>query len=889
MSPYEHDDDAGDDRTLPPEVIQPPVDKRVDSELAFHIEMRTRELIAQGIRPDEARRQAAERFGNLDQVAAELRRLERQTDRTVRRTRYVAELMHDWRFALRMIARRRTFAAVAIGTLALGIGAATAIYSVVDTVLLRPLPFDAPDRIAAVWITQPSIASDPVLSWLANATPMGSQEYNALRQNAKTLRDVAMWTPRSITLTTDNGPERLEGIRVTSSLLPALRVRPALGRGFTPGEDALGGPHVAMVSWEAWTTRYGADSSLVGRSVTLDGAPWTIIGVLPPGLRIDRTTAAPAFWVPALQDTYDIPERRNRSYRTVARLAPGATFAAATQEAAAIVRSVSGDTTVSTRVEQWQHDQGRDARGPLLLLLAAVGLLLLIACVNVAILQLGEAAGRAREMTTRAALGAGSGRLVRQLLVESVAIAFAGAILGTGLAWAMMRGLISAAPARLPGMDAVSLDGRVLAFTVACATLTGLLFGIAPAVVASRTGTASLVRLGAGQSGRGTRQLQRALIASQLALSMVLLVEAALLGRSLRALSTVDPGFRATGLVALSVALPSTYEDAQLSTFTLEGVRRLAEVPGVQRASASQQVPFLGGASSSPLQLDAPAGGSPPAARHTQQRYVLPGYFETLGIRLLAGRSFSAADRAGSEPVAIMSQAEVQRDFGGESPLGRRVKHQNIWRRVVGVVADVKYRGLAREDEATVYIPFEQYGAGWPTFVVRVGDVATIEPALKAIIRDLEPRATLLQTVALPTLIEKSYAPERYRTVIVTVFGVMAALLSAVGLYGVSVRSAARRTREIGIRLALGGTTSRVVRLLVGDAMSGVAVGLALGMPAALIAGRIVRPYLFAVAPTDPLSFGVVAVLLVVVTAAASFLPARLAGRANPAVVLRGE
>lgn len=887
MTHYD-DDDAGAGRDLPPETIRPPVERRVDNELAFHIEMRTRELIAQGIRPEEARRQATERFGDLEHVSAELKRLDRQTDRSMRRTRYLSELGYDWRFALRMIGRRRTFAAVAIGTLALGIGAATAIYSVVDTVLLRPLPFDAPDRIAAVWITQPAIANDPVLSWLANATPMGASEYHALRQNAKTLRDVAMWSPSSVTLATDDGPERLQALRVTSSLLPTLRARPALGRAFAAGEDALGGPRVAMVSWEAWTTRFGADSSLVGRSLTMNGKPWTIVGVLPPGLRIDRTTDAPPFWFPALQDSFDLAARRNRSYRALARLAPGATFAAATQEARSIIRTAAADTALSARVEQWQHDQGRDARGPLLVLLAAVGLLLLIACVNVAILQLGEAAGRAREMTTRAALGAGSGRLVRQLLVESVAIAFAGAALGTALAWAMIRGLVAAAPARLPGMDAVTLNGRVLAFTVVCATLTGLLFGIAPALVAGRAGTASLVRLGAGQTGRGTRQLQRGLVAAQLTLSMVLLVEAALLGRSLRALTAVDPGFRAAGLTALSVALPSSFEDEQTLTFTREALRRLAELPGVHRVSVSQQPPFIGGTSSSPLQVAA-VGGAEPAPRHTQQRYVMAGYFETLGIKLIAGRTFTAADRAGAEPVAIVTVAEVKRDFGGQSPLGRRVKHQNVWRRVVGVVADVKYRGLEREDEATVYIPYEQYAGSWPTFIVRASAGVSVEPAFRAIVHDLEPRVSFLQAVPLPTVIEKSYASERYRTVIVTVFGVLAALLAAVGLYGVSVRAAARRAREIGIRIALGGTSSRVVRLLVGDAMVGVLAGLAVGIPAALLTGRLVRPYLFAVSPADPTSYGLVALLLVAVTAAASFLPARLAGKTNPAQTLRSE
>ena len=797
--------------------------------------------------------------------------------------------MTNLRFALRMIARRRTFAAVAVGTLALGIGAATAIYSVVDSVLLKPLPFEDPARIASVWIAQPGLAKDPIVSWLATATPMGSREYEALRRNARTLRDVAMWTGRSVTLTTDQGTERLQALRVTASLLPALRARPALGRAFVPGDDALGGPLVAMVSWEAWTTRFGADSSLVGRSLILNDRPWVVIGVLPPGLRIDRTTEAPPFWMPALQDSSDIPERRNRSYTALARLAPGATFAAATQEAAAIIRSVAADTTLSARVEEWHRDQGRDARGPLIVLVAAVGLLLLIACVNVAILQLGEAAGRAREMTTRAALGANAGRLVRQLLVESLTLAGVSAVLGAALAWAMMRVLVAAAPARIPGIDAVTLDGRVLAFTVACATLTGLLFGVVPAVIVGRTGTASLVRIGAGQSGRGAGRTQRALIASQLALSMVLLVEAALLTRSLRALTVVDPGFRAVGLTVLSVALPREYDDDVLRTFVREITGRVQSMPGVERVSVATHVPFVDGPSSSPIQIEPAPGDAATPARQAQQRYVMAGYLETLGIRLTAGRTFDQTDGARSEPVVIVSEAEARRDFGSQSPLGRRLKHQGTWRRIVGVVADAKYRGLARQDEATIYVPLDQFTSGWPKFIVRGPGARTIEPAFRATLRELEPRASLVQVAALPDLIEKSYGGERYRTVIIGVFGVMASLLAAVGLYGVSVRAAARRNREIGIRLALGGTSGRVVRLLVGDAMGGVVIGLVVGIPAALLAGRIVRPYLFGVGSDDPISFAFVGGLLVLVTAVASFVPARLAGRANPAVVLRGD
>jgi putative ABC transport system permease protein len=872
-------DGAGDDRTA----------DRVARELAFHIEMRTRELIARGVNPDEARRQATDRFGDLPSVVAELRRLDRQTDRAVRRTRYIGEVIQDARFALRVLARRRTFAALAVGTLGLGIGAATAIYSVVDGVLLRPLPFPDPDRIVAVWITQPALEKDPTMAWLADGTPMGNREYQALRRSVPSLRDLAMWGSDMAMLTTPNNSEQLRTWLVTSSLLPALGLRPALGRGFVAGEDALGGPNVAMVSWEAWLTRFGGDSSLVGRSITLNDQPYTVVGVLPPDVRIDRTIDAPPVWVPALRGASDIPERRNRNYHALARLAPGATVERATRETARVLREVTGDTMLSARVDVWQRDQGRDARGALLLLLGAAGVLLLIACVNVAILELGEASGRARELAARAALGAGVGRLVRQLLVESLVIALVSAVLGTAVAWALMRGLIVIAPDRLPGIDTVTMDGRVLAFAVMSATATGLLFGIVPALVAGRAGAASLVRTGAGQSGRGTRQLQRTLVAAQLALSMVLLVAATLLGRSLNELSAVDPGFRPARLTALRASLPRSYTNEQIASFTMEAIRRLAAVPGLQRVTAGSQAPFDGTSSSSPVTIEPVPGTEARAGRHTQQRYVVPGFFETLGIRLVAGRVFDAGDRAGAEPVAILSEAEVRRDFGGQLPLGRRVKHQAIWRRVVGVVADIKYHGLAREDEATIYIPYDQFRGSWPAFIVRSNAEAAVMPAFKRILKELEPRAVAELSASIPARIEKSYAAERYRTMLVTAFGAMAALLAAVGLYGVSVRSASRRTREIGIRLALGGTRAMLVRLLVGDAMSGVMIGLLIGLPGALLAGRLVAPYLFKVTPRDPTSFLVVSVLLVAVTAVASFLPARLASRSNPAVVLRGE
>ncbi len=877
-----HDDSTARTRDVMPHSV----DQRVQRELDFHIEMRTRELVDGGMTPADARREAVRRFGNLEEMSSMLTRIGGQTEGVARRARYLREVMYDVQAALRLLARRRGFTSLAIGTLALGIGAATAIYSVVDGVLLRPLPFSEPERIAAVWITQPSAAKDPTVARYATATPIGNDEYQRLKRDAPALKEVALYGAGAVTLTTQAGNERVESLVATSSLLPLLRARAVLGRAFTSSDDVLNGPDVAMLSWESWHARFGGDSAVLGRRVTLNERSYEIIGVLPPGVRVDRSARAPEFWLPALRDSGDLVERHNRNYRALARLAPNATYATATQEVARSLRSM-GDTTIGARVEMLQSDQASAARGPLLVLLGAAALLLLIACVNVAILQLGEASARAREMATRAAMGAGAARLVRQLLVESLALSLVGALFGTALAWLMIRGLVAIAPEPLPGMDTVALDARVLLFAMASALATGLVFGIVPAVIAGRSASGSIVRAGGGASGRDTRTVQRSLIAVQLGLSMVLLVEATLLTRSLRNLSAVDPGFRAAHLTAVRTALPRRYGDDRLRLLTAGVLQQLAASPGVERVTASTHVPFVSGGNSSPIQLD--EVGDRPRRRSTQQRYVVPGFFETMGMRLIAGRFFTANDREGSDPVAVVSASEVARDFAGQSPLGRRVKHQGTWRRVVGVVADVKYRELGGQDESTIYVPFDQYQDAAPVFLVRGNVGRDIRSVVARIVHELEPRATVTTVTTLPDAIEKSYASERYRTVLVTAFGLMAALLSAIGLYGVSVRSARRRTREIGIRLAIGGTSAMVQRLLVSDAMKGVAIGLLIGTPAALLAGRVVAPYLFGIAPNDPFVFVAVGVLLLVVTAAASAIPAWGAARLNPAVVLRSD
>jgi predicted permease len=870
------------------EIVPRPVGDKVDAEMAFHVDMRTRELIARGVPPDAAREQALAAFGDFGGVRDELTRMGRATEGAQRRTRFFAEAMQDIRFAWRMVARRRAATALMIGVLALGIGATTAIFSVVDSVLLRPLPFPEPERLAAVWIGQPSLAGDPVLSWLAEATPIGTGEYRAIREASPGLASIGLWNMSSANLTTESGAEPVSVGVATQSVFETLRVAPAMGRTFTMGEDMLGGPNVGVLSWETWRGRYGGDSAVVGRTVTMNGERYTIIGVMPAGFRLDRTAEPPFMWTPALRDSSDVPERRNRNYRAIARLRAAATFDAAALQATPALRAVTGDSTLVARVAMWQQDQGRQASRPVLLLLAAAGLLLLIACVNVALLQLGEVSARRNEITVRVALGAGQGRLVRQLLGESLVLALIASALGAALAWMMLRGLVAIAPERLPGLDAVQIDGRVLAFALLTAIVTGLAFGIVPAWLVGRSGPTSVIRAGTGQSTRGGALMQRTLLAAQIAMSMVLLVMSVLLGESLRRLSAVDPGFRPESLIAVRVTMPWQYEEPRVREVVERTRRRLAGLPGVRAVTISSAPPFGGGGSSSPVALDASIAGDR-APQHTLQHYVATDYFETMGIRVVAGRGFEPGDGFGGALVAVVNESMVRRDFGTAPVVGQRLQHQGAWRTVVGVVADVRGKSLAEDDGAGIYVPFDQHPSTAPTFLVRAPIAALHAPTLRVMLRDLDAQLVLRSIAPVPDAIARSYGAQRYRTILFTVFGALATLLAAVGLYGVSARASARREREIGIRMAVGGTPNSIVQLLVGDAMRGVVAGIAIGVPMALLTARALAEYLYDVSPTQPIAYVTVAVLLSVATLAASAWPAWRAAQEDPVKALRGE
>jgi putative ABC transport system permease protein len=800
-------------------------------------------------------------------------------------------MLNDLRFALRTLRRRPGFTMLAVATIALGIGAATSIYSVVDGVLFRPLPFREPGRIVAIWQTFPRWRSEPILASMWDHISLSIPELRDLRAQQSMFTDVGAWSGSAALLTSAEAPEQVRVTRASPSLLPVLGVQPMLGRNFLPGEDTPVGARVTMLSYESWQARFAGDPRVLGKSVRFDDVPYTIIGVLPPGLTLGRAGTPAPFWVPIGQDSNDFARRDNHSYFAIGRLKPGVSRERAQPEVDRILRGTTEPSVKGVHLLDWQRDQTRDARAPLIILFAAVGLLLLVACVNVATLMLGEAAGREHEMAARMALGAASGRVIRQLLTESVTLATAGAALGSLLAWWGTKALVALAPPGIPGLSAVRMDLRVLCFALIAAVATGVLFGLAPAVTLARSRPGLLLRAGTGQSARGRGPLQRLLVAFELAVSVVLLIGAGLLARSLDKVTAVSPGFRTDHLLVVRPSYPRSValDSVARRAFHAHLAERLTALPGVTAVAGSSNPPFAGGWSSASIEVE--GRPLPPGAQlpEVQQRTVLPNFFAVAGIPVLAGRSLDVGDGAGAPLVLVVSESMARRDFPTESAIGKRIRFQRMWRTIVGVVADIKYKKLSSTDEPTVYVPAAQRDFG-VAFLIRTSvDPTTLVTAVRAAVREVEPRATVSTADVMSDLLRKSFAEERYRTVLISIFGVLAGVLACVGMYGVTARSVAQRTREMGIRMALGATSGALVRLIVSYTVAGVLLGVMVGLAGAAGASRLLAPFLFGVSTLDPATYAGVLVLLALVSLVASWLPAQRASRVEVASVLRGE
>jgi putative ABC transport system permease protein len=795
-------------------------------------------------------------------------------------------LLQDLRHALRLLGRNPGFAAVMLATLALGIGGVSAILSLVDAVLLRPLPFHEPDRLAILWENNRPRQRE--------RNVVGPYNYVRWRERNRSFEDLAAFSSFEVNVAGKGDPERLTAGPVTGNLFSVLGTKPLLGRPLLDSDSRPGAPEVIVVAEGYWRRRFGADPAAVGETIEVNGRPRQIVGVIPGTVQLPPQAS---LWIPLEIDD----EFRNAGGRWmvgVGRLRPEVTWTQAREEMARLASDLEKenpafDTGWGVNVQPLHADLVRDVRPALVVLLAAVGLVLLIACANVANLLLARALAREREIALRSALGAGSARLVRQLLTEATLAAVAGGMLGLLLARWALRAIVALLPPEIPLLVDVSLNPRVLLLTAVVAVGSALLFGLAPALQLVRPSLIQALRQGGAVRGAGRERLRlkNALVVAETALAIVLLTGAGLLTRSFWRLAGVAPGFDPKGVLTAQISLPYQ-EPARIVTFYEQAVGRLGHLPGAQSAAAISWMPFSMGSATDFRLLDRPAPepGQEPVA---DVRMVTPGLFRTMGIPLLQGRDFTEADREGAPDVVIVNQALVREYWPGQDPLGKRIFME--WNRdmraeVIGVVGDVRLRSLDTPARATLYWPHAQIPNNFMTLMAR-GETApaALAPALRGIVAELDPKLPLGKVEPLQDVLETSLSSRRFLLVLTGAFATLALLLAVIGVYGVISYAVARRTPEIGVRLALGARRSDVARQVVGDTLRLSAVGVVLGLLGAAASGRLLQGLLFGVSPWDPYAYLAVALSALAISAAVAALPARRAASIDPAVALREE
>ncbi|MEX2262213.1 MAG: ABC transporter permease [Bryobacteraceae bacterium] len=804
----------------------------------------------------------------------------------------------DFRFAARTLRKNPAFTAIAVLTLALGIGANTAIFSVVNAVLLRPLPFYEPERLVRVY--------NQFLALNLKYAAASVADYYEYRRQTHLFEEVACVNGINFNLTGVERAERLLGGRVSASLFPMLPVKPVAGRVFTEDEEQQGRHRVAVLGEGLWKRVFGSDPAVIGRTLRLNDESYTVIGVIPP---IPGDLAPFEVWTPiAFTNEQKSVERRGHQFLTVlARLKRGLSLEAARAGmkpfAAALQKDFPDQYPPSTgwgiMVESLAESLVGDIRLALVVLLGAVGFVLVIACANVANLLLSRGAARTREISIRAALGAGRGRIARQLLIESTLLGFLGGAAGLLLGVWGVALLVKASPPNLPRLDEVRIDGTVLAFTFAASLLTGLLFGLAPIIQMARANLQENLKESArGTSGGLRRHTMRSLlVVAEVSMALVLLVGAGLLIRSFLGLQDVDPGFRAGNVLTFRVSLPQARypADPQVAGFFRQLLDRVGRLPGVVSVGAISMVPFSGGNNSGSFSIEGrevPPGGTGP---HADQRTVSAGYFQALGIPLKKGRLFEETDKADAPGVALVDEKLAAQYWPGEDPIGKRVRFggnqtQAPWLTVAGVVGHVKHSRLDTESKGVLYQHYPQARAGSMVVVARTGnDPKLLTGAVQSEVAAIDKDLPIYDVRTMEERVLASLTPQRFAVYLLAVFAGVAMLLAAVGIYGVMSQSVTQRTQEIGIRMALGAERRAVTRMVVGQAMKLVAAGLAIGVTAAFGLTRLMKQMLFGVESTDPPTFAAVAALLAAVACAASYVPARRAAKADPMVALRHE
>jgi len=870
------------------------VPDEVDDEVRFHLEKKVERLVREGMREDEAWAEARRRFGDVDDVKA---RMAREGEAGMGRLEVWDRIRQDVRYAIRQLLRSPGFTVVTVLTLALGIGATTAIFSVVDGILIRPLPFPRPEQLTVVWADR-SRAGGPVDEW------MNFPNYVDLKERTRTLQAVGAWDGGPLTLTGRGEPEQIVAGTVTwGTLSRVLGVSPVLGRGFTADDDRPGAPGTVLLSDGFWRRALGADPDVLGTALTLNDEPYTIIGVLPPEFDPPFMTGADV-WTPMRQDiAQHACGRGGACLHVIARRADGATLAAARDDASRIARELEAEhpqanANTGLTLRPFQDDMVADARTALLVLLGAVGFVLLIACVNVANLLLARATSRSSELAVRSALGAGRRRLVAQLLTESALLAVLGGTLGLGVAYLGTHLLVSMAPAATPRIEGVGVDDRVLLFAFAVTAFAGALFGLVPSRRSARGDLVGGLREGGrgGSGGVGGMRMRGALVSGQVALALVLLVGAGLLVRSLQQLRARDLGFRPEGVVTLQLGLPSSrYPDADARRdFLATAEERLAALPGVTAVGSTSWLPLTGFGSDVSFNIE--GRPLPPQGQNQAVWYrrITPGYPEAMGMRLLSGRWPTGADDESAPPVVVINDGMARRFFPDESPLGHRINLGDPasprWREIVGVAAEARYFSIRDESRDALYLPYAQAPSPQVSVVLKSSRGATaLAGEIRAVVADLDPSLAVAGIQPMETLVVAALGPERFVTMLLSLFAGLALVLAVVGLYGVVSYGVNRRLREMGVRLALGAEGGDLRGLVLRQSLTMVLVGIVVGTAGGLVLTRLMRNLLFNVSSADPWTYGVVTVLLAVVAAAASAVPARRAARVDPIRVLRSE
>ncbi len=795
----------------------------------------------------------------------------------------------DLRFAIRSFGKSPGYAAVAILTLALGLGASTAIFTVVDAVLLRPMPFAEPDRL--VFLRESKLPQLPEFS-------VSPGNFLAWQAQNGTFEAMAAYGGESFNLTGTGEPERLAGDRATANLFDLLAIRPVVGRTFRPDEDTAGGPPVVLLSYGLWQRRFGGDPGVVGRAISLNDVPCTVVGVLPAAMQALRATTA--VWVPMALTAQERERYGSHYLRAVGRLKPGVTLEQARADLDTIARRLEAehpddDTGWRVLASSLPEYAVRDVRPALLILLGAVGLVLLVACANVANLQLARGMGRQKELAIRAALGAGRAHLVRQLLAESLLLALAGGAVGLLLAHWLLGALLSLAPAVRPRTGTIALDLGALGFALALSALAPVLFGLLPSLQVTRTDLRDTLNAGGRGAQPGLRRgTRRALIVTEIALAAILLAGAGLLARSFQHLQQVDPGFVASHAVAASLALPDRKypERPDAFRFYQRLVERVAQIPGVRAAGATESLPlandYVGG-----VTIDGRPPVAPTERQPTNYYSVSPGYFAAMGIRLLRGRLFTEQDGPGAPRVGIINETFAKRFFSGEDPLGKRVQVSmgpEAWREVVGIVADTKQYGLTQDASNQFYEPYGQLTFSSMTLVVRTdGDSASVVPSVRDAVHALDPDLPIGGVRTLDDLVAESIGSQRFSTLLLGAFAAAALLLAVIGLYGVLAYAVGQRTLEIGVRMAHGARSGNVLAMFLREGFGLALVGTGLGLAGALLVTRLMASLLFGVEARDPATLALASITIVVVSTLASLVPAWRATRVDPVVALRGE